>query len=518
MSTAAKPARRKGLLHEEKSAQTPPLSGDAEIPEYCGEAAVKIIAVHGLASKYERTWSVELEDGSRYHWLQEKLGADIPQARILGYEYGSEWYGDPAYTNLEECGSELLRCIIRDRCHLGRPEMCPTRRRCPVIFIAHSFGGLVVKQAIVIAYRIWRDSDNADSPVREAVRRAQAANYRDFLCSIAGIIFLGTPHRGSVFSSWAKLQMAFGFLGGRRSHPELVKVLGANSEPLRELQRAFEDACRDSTVLDILPRCYRETRQIALPPYIVVDRESAWLDPDYAKNGALDADHMQMNKFHPGTDANYNKVLSDVQEIFWSEAKSVPRRLEKWRYGSLIAEDDRKMVARRLAPSEAPQIQRFQSKLASQQAAPYTCRWLEQQAHFRDWDSGSGGRNVLWIHGKPASGKSVLAAYVINALGSSTETATYSPCRDSLRRHACGSKLTKSTVLYYFGGTDQSHDKPEGLLGTLIHQLLTIHDTDEMMFAAAYRWKETTPVTKVNGMTLANLLLELLGRVTGPVL
>jgi hypothetical protein len=112
----------KGCLHEEEAAQIPETGGSAELFRYCGEAAVDIIAVHGLASKYERTWSVQLEDGNRYHWLREKLPADVPEARILGYEYGSDWYGDPTYTNLEECGTEFLRCIIRDRCHRGRQD------------------------------------------------------------------------------------------------------------------------------------------------------------------------------------------------------------------------------------------------------------------------------------------------------------------------------------------------------------------------------------------------------------
>jgi hypothetical protein len=49
----------KGCLHEEEAAQIPETGGSAELPRYCGEAAIDIIAVHGLASKYERTWSVQ---------------------------------------------------------------------------------------------------------------------------------------------------------------------------------------------------------------------------------------------------------------------------------------------------------------------------------------------------------------------------------------------------------------------------------------------------------------------------
>ena len=34
--------------------------------EYFGDASVDIIAVHGLASAYETTWSLELDNGKRY--------------------------------------------------------------------------------------------------------------------------------------------------------------------------------------------------------------------------------------------------------------------------------------------------------------------------------------------------------------------------------------------------------------------------------------------------------------------
>ena len=520
---------RKGRLHEEKSARQPSdLSArSAEIPEYVGDAAVDIIAVHGLASKYETTWCAELKDGSRYSWLHNKLGVDVPDARILGFEYGSGWYGDPSYTNLDECGTELLRCIIRDRRHVGRPEMCPTRRRRPIIFVAHSFGGLVVKQALVNAYRAWKKVDR--NTAVEPGRKAEVANYRDFLCSVSGIIFLATPHRGSAFKIWANIKMMIGSMMGEQTHEELVKVLAVNSEPLAEVQRGFHELFNDSSVMDqsILPRCYRETRALKLPPYMVVSADSAFLDQ--AENGTMDANHMEMNKFLPGPDANYDKLLSDIQQMVPLASRSVSRRLEKWRYGSLIADDDRNMMEHRLDPSRTPQIRHLQLKLDSHRNAPYTCHWLDEQVLFKDWKSDvlDGKRNVLWIHGKPATGKSVLAAYVVETLqgkdgaGATSEEKAgmvYSPCDTPLGSHECGSKVIKPTVLYYFCGVDRSHDRPEGILGTLIHQLLSIHDTDETLFSTAHRWKESTQAANINAKTLTTLLQELICLVSGQVL
>jgi hypothetical protein len=85
-----------------------------------------IIAIHGLAGTHETSWSVE-EDGERYHWLRKKLPKDIPVARILTFEYKSEWYKNPSHVDLEECGEQLLRSIIQDRRLQGELLACPAR-------------------------------------------------------------------------------------------------------------------------------------------------------------------------------------------------------------------------------------------------------------------------------------------------------------------------------------------------------------------------------------------------------
>ena len=93
---------------------------------------VSIIAVQGLASSYEWTWSVEVANrGERYYWLRERLPVDLETSgikpRILAFEYPSKWYGDPDHTTLEECGRQLLHCIVRERCHKGIARICAAK-------------------------------------------------------------------------------------------------------------------------------------------------------------------------------------------------------------------------------------------------------------------------------------------------------------------------------------------------------------------------------------------------------
>jgi hypothetical protein len=90
-----------------------------------------IIAVQGLGSSYEWTWSVPLpsDNQSRYYWLKQSLPRDLPNARILAFEYDSKWFGNPDKVTLEECGARLLRCIVQDRTHRGETQMCQSRVR-----------------------------------------------------------------------------------------------------------------------------------------------------------------------------------------------------------------------------------------------------------------------------------------------------------------------------------------------------------------------------------------------------
>lgn len=95
-----------------------------------------IIAVQGLASTYERTWSVETDSQTkqRYHWLRERLPIDLKNndihANVYAFEYPSVWYDrDPDHTSLEECGRQLLASVQKSRRHKGAARLCPTKVR-----------------------------------------------------------------------------------------------------------------------------------------------------------------------------------------------------------------------------------------------------------------------------------------------------------------------------------------------------------------------------------------------------
>jgi hypothetical protein len=87
-----------------------------------------------------------------------------------------------------------------------------------IIFVCHSLGGLVVKQALILnAHSILK-------PIQDCT---------------AGIIFLGTPHGGSHLGRTLTLiSLLTGITG---SSQNFAKVLSTNSESLHKLNDGFKD-------------------------------------------------------------------------------------------------------------------------------------------------------------------------------------------------------------------------------------------------------------------------------------
>jgi hypothetical protein len=105
------------------------------------------------------------------NWLKDEgmLPKSFPQARIMqfGYPFSA---ADGSGPSLEDIASELLKRLIRER------ENSSSESR-PIIFIGHSFGGIVISKALILA-------ENKET-------------YLDIATATIGLLFLGTPFRGS---------------------------------------------------------------------------------------------------------------------------------------------------------------------------------------------------------------------------------------------------------------------------------------------------------------------------------
>jgi hypothetical protein len=216
-----------------------------------GEAVADVIFVHGLQSHPRKTWSCHpkadpkssrswcrpfskglsgkakassiVEDPE--YWPEQLLPEDNNNVRVLTYGYDSnvtKGYIEPnSKNNIFAHGRSFLWAVDR------------YRRKClgrPIIFVAHSLGGLVVKQALIEA----RKQEDHNSQL-----------YDVYQCSYA-IIFLGTPHRGSSIASWGVILSSVAKAVQIDSNQKVIKdLIPDGSSKLEELILDFNDILND---------------------------------------------------------------------------------------------------------------------------------------------------------------------------------------------------------------------------------------------------------------------------------
>ncbi|CAG9990746.1 unnamed protein product [Clonostachys byssicola] len=131
---------------------------------------ISIVAVHGLNPRSrddtEHAWNTWRNRASGRLWLRDDLPKSTPDARIFIYEYNATAvYGKDKSTFVDK-SNELLEALRAERDDEERP----------VLFLAHSMGGLLVKQALINA--------------------GMNPKYRMIKHMTKGIAFFATPHHG----------------------------------------------------------------------------------------------------------------------------------------------------------------------------------------------------------------------------------------------------------------------------------------------------------------------------------
>lgn len=154
--------------------------------------------VHGLTGDRNRTWTA---DGEVEPWPKSMLPDNLEHVRILTYGYDAYPLRKSTATSsrLLDHATNLLNDLATDR-------IISKSQSRPLVFVTHSLGGLVTKKAILL-------SRNHSEPHLRGV----------FDCTL-GIIFMGTPHKGSWMASWANIPAsALGLV--KSTNISLLKIL-----------------------------------------------------------------------------------------------------------------------------------------------------------------------------------------------------------------------------------------------------------------------------------------------------
>lgn len=162
----------------------------------------------------------------------------------------------------------------------------------PLIFIAHSVGGIVCKEAVLQS------------------RNNPEVHLRSVFNSLEGIIFMGTPHKGSWMAEWATIPAsALGLV--RSSNKSLLDIWDTNDQFLESIQLMFVAMLRElwESGRNLQVTCFVEELPLA-GIGLVVPKESATLEG--YNSVTIHANHKDMVKFRYTEDQGFKRLLGEL--------------------------------------------------------------------------------------------------------------------------------------------------------------------------------------------------------------
>ncbi|KAF5013630.1 hypothetical protein FDECE_391 [Fusarium decemcellulare] len=287
-----------------------------------GRHRVNVIFIHGLGGHPKRTWgngqpaksgkrvfsvsslrkgespsngtedAIQESTQRKSFWPEEFLAPDMPEARIWTYGYRSAVFeGLFRANNLNSASQHGNDLALKFERNFPNNE--------PVIFIAHSLGGILVKDAI-----------KRSKSIREQTKL---------------IVFMGTPHCGSQLARRSATVTKILKLVGQQINESIIEGLQPKNEVFSSIDENFKAIVLEENIR--IHSFYEARGMPGIKSGIgkVVDDESSKLDlpPDIETIESINADHSQMTKFTSRNNEGYRAVLSVLKRFVEAELSTV---------------------------------------------------------------------------------------------------------------------------------------------------------------------------------------------------
>ncbi|KPA35726.1 hypothetical protein FLAG1_11555 [Fusarium langsethiae] len=390
-------------------------------------ADIDIIAVPGLGSHALGSWKSPNSDDV---WLRDFLPKDVPNIRVLLYGYDTSLQGSLSNQSMEDLGGGFLEKLIAFRANDG------TNRR-PIIFIGHSLGGLLIKEALI---RAGKHRNNKDSDLSKAS---------------FGMLFFGVPNLG------LRNDQLETFVRGQPNAALIYDlVVNSDSEPstsLKRQAREFSEDCKCYQVVTFYeckhsPLLKKQDGKLAKSgsySLLVTEKSASSIglvavaEEDKVP---LNTDHSGLVKYESRSQDDYTIVRERLRRLVDEARPKVAKRFDKHSlYRPLSQTDTACLKSLAFENMDGRQVK-------IDDATEGTCQWLLEHKTLIEWTNKK--RGLLWIKGKPGSGKSTLMKYAKDALPPIYGTDTL-------------------VVSFFFHGRGHELQKtPIGLFRSLLHQLL----------------------------------------------
>ncbi|CAG9990569.1 unnamed protein product [Clonostachys byssicola] len=421
-----------------------------------------LIAISGLASHPFGSWQPRGHNKT-FMWIRDELPRSIPGVRTIIYGYDSQLLGSQSFQTIGDISLGLLPQL-----HAGGWSLTTSK---PIIFLAHSLGGIVLKDAIVLM--------------------ADRENFSPILNNIKGIMMFGVPSLGMHQSHLQAMVEG-------QANETLVQDLSREngSSYLRQLNKAFDGLSFLKTT------CIYWAYETQETPTAVLQNDGSWsrngtpavlVNPDSAtchnntKNKLstipINKNHSNMVKFSRG-DKDLGSILSYVSELSAKNRSSgSPLTLDlpgitqdnateaNTGLGRIktLTEDQETLqdMCKTFSSVEGFYLEVHSPELdfrVNQIEDPFqnTFSWIFDLPLFYNWiQEGSG---LFWISGKPGSGKSTLMKYIYRS------QQTWELMHDWRRASNAIEEVATGFFFHYRGTTLQKSF--EGVLRSLIIQIL----------------------------------------------
>ncbi|KAH1908826.1 hypothetical protein KXV57_002705 [Aspergillus fumigatus] len=241
-------------------------------------------------------------------------------------------------------------------------------------------GGLVIKKAFLLAKQ--------DATDRYLVKR------------ICAMYFLATPHSGS-----DSAKLLSNILNITYSSRAYVSDLKRGSDAIKSINHEFSKHSKD---IDLWSFYETQKLNIGVFRVLIVDPDSATLGYRKEKCIPLNADHRSICKFEAPNDPNYILIRNAL-------AVTINRAME-------LAQKSKERLLRSNINDLSEYLDvsdKYEDDLVLLQDVrlPGTCKWIKSRESYVLWqDDDPNSSRVLWLYGKPASGKSVLSGYLVSLL------------------------------------------------------------------------------------------------------